>query len=282
MIDWRGCICDLLHLSEDSTDEVILEGLAEAAEQLEDAARAMNDASETQVFMPRYELIHRVRCADTREYNLFLETPWVVDSGPEHSHLRGSRPVGNLELYLEKNKDISFIAYKDYTCCVSSQRHRGFGDPAITDPSTLLTRESVYIVSEEFCSALITLVGESPPDEIFYPTFEVDQEFSSPYLWWFHRRKEFEQTIRILEPSHREHIHVFSNYLHENLGDTWHKIDSLLAEGKMEAKYIAYLYVSFWGNIRPRYNRLRPSFPRTEVSRIALNNQGPRHSALVE
>ena len=116
-IDWRKQICQFLKISPESTDDTVLECLDFAAEKLEDAKRITAEESEPQDLTPRYQTIHRVKCDVDRQTNLYVDEPFVVGGGQQSTHLRGTSPIHNFELFLERNKAISFINYKHYRCC---------------------------------------------------------------------------------------------------------------------------------------------------------------------
>ena len=246
-IDWRAELCRFLNIGIESTDGEILDNLEKASLKLEEAERITAEAAELHDLTPRYQVIHRVRCAADDELYLYLEEPFVVNSGPRNAHLRGSEAIHNFELYLERNKALSFIAYKDYRCCDDSRsRRRRYDRLGETDPSTLLTNESVSIISPDLCSALKDLAEEAL-FPIPHPTFEVENEFPSPYLWWFHGRQQIAVKKDFLDEYYQEHINIFQQYLQDRLGLKWDMVDKFLAQNKITAQFIEYLFVSFSG-----------------------------------
>lgn len=245
-IDWRGQLCQFLKIGPESTDETLLESLETASEALEEAHRLLAIESDPQNHVPKYQTIHRVSCVIDRQTKLYVEEPFVVNSGPQGAHLRGtSEPLNNFDLFLERNKAISFIAYLAYRCCDGSQPRRRHndkeGDP---QPSSLLTGESASIISPVLCAALKALT-DGALDDLPHPDFSDTRiSFHSPYLWWFCRRQEIAEAEESLSEYHQEHITLFKQYLQDSLGATWSEVDSLLAEGKISAQYINYLFVS--------------------------------------
>jgi hypothetical protein len=246
-IDWRAELCRFLNIGIESTNDEILDNLEKATQKLEEAERITALASELHDLTPRYQVIHRVRCAADDELYLYLEEPFVVNSGPRNAHLRGSEAIHNFELYLERNKALSFIAYKDYRCCDDSRsRRRRYDRLGETDPSTLLTNESVSIISQDLCSALKDLAEEALFG-IPHPAFEIENEFPSPYLWWFHGRQSISMKKDFLDEYYQDHIKIFQQYLDDCLGPKWDMVDKLLAQNKITAQFIEYLFVSYSG-----------------------------------
>jgi hypothetical protein len=243
-IDWRKQICHFLKIHPDSTDDILLDCLDFAAEKLEEAKRITAKESEPQDLTPRYQTIHSVRCEIDRQTNLYVDEPFVVGGSQKGAHLRGTSPIYNFDLFLERNKAISFINYKHYRCCGSPRLGKHRNDKTVDpEPSSLLTSESVSIISSVLCAALNAVAKEALYD-IPHPEFaETIREFSSPYLWWYCRRQEIAEAQESLNDHARGHVQVFEDYLLKNFGSTWTVVDSLLAEGKISAQYIEYLFV---------------------------------------
>lgn len=176
---------------------------------------------------------------------LFLDEPYIVNSGPQNAHLRGSRSIDNFELHLERNKNISFIAYKDYRCCEPSQSNLHALDHISSfGSSNLLTGESVAIISPELQSALQALAEQA--FNHLHPPFELDKELNSPYLWWYHSRPDIERVIKgnFLDFEQNKHVTLFQQHLLDQLGTKWVEVDHLLANNHISFEFINYLFVS--------------------------------------
>ncbi|KAF5570830.1 aaa family atpase [Fusarium phyllophilum] len=246
MIDWRRKICNFLNMPSTCTDDEIIEELEIKDKLLRESESLKRLAFSTQG-PPRVQIINRITCQDSDEHGLYLDEPWLVENGPYRAHLRCSRLVDNLELYLERNKDIVCIAYRDYECCGRA--------PPVPDPGQyeLLVREKVDIVSDELRVAWDQLVvavtqdAESPTN-ISRETFDLGdesrraQETQHPYLWWFQHRNRIERVKSHLSQDSKNQVEAFQHYLRLYLGDEWAKVDSLIREGKITAKYLPYLF----------------------------------------
>lgn len=241
MIDWRSQLCQFLRMAPESSDASLLENLQDASDKLEVAKKLTSMVPESHDTPLQFQMIHRVDCALERGTTLYLGEPYVVNSGPRNAHIRASQSIDNFELYLERNKTLSFIAYKNYLCCNTDTYH--LNQQPIIDASALITGESVAVISPEFCSGL-TLLTQQSLSEIPHPIFEVNEEFSSPYLWWYHRRQRIADQEEFLNDCQTEHIALFQKYLSDCLGAQWEQVDSLLSRGMISAEFIEYLYVS--------------------------------------
>lgn len=172
-----------------------------------------------------------------------------------------------MELYLERNKDVSFLVLRDYVCCAEkshpSTRPR-FGN----DTDTMLVQEQIEIVSDKLRSKLASLsnvvfqgiphpkFGHVEDDEDDIDNGYEDESESSdnsddnnlgiyyPYLWFYHRRREIAEAIKYLEEIHQEHLNVFCGYIQDRMSDEWAAVDNLISKGEITAEHIRYIYVS--------------------------------------
>lgn len=249
IVDWRGEICRLLGLDNSTSDDTVLEELAKTEIILqEEAQRSRSEAFEAEVLPPRGQIVYRIYCHESRQrQELYLEEPWISRSGPYQSHLRAGDSIRNYELFLERNKDISFVIYNEFECCgphSNTQNKAQYADP--TSPiSDHFVRETISVVSEDLNYALQTLAREALSG-ISHPDFDYNSgdHITYPYLWWYHRRDEISKYKEHLDRMSREHISIFQEYLLQRLGADWDVVDSLIAKGKISSRYVEYLFVS--------------------------------------
>lgn len=187
---------------------------------------------------PRPEIIHVVRCHNGNAPLVhYHDEPRCISSGPYHDHRQGSDPVRNLELFLEKNKEVTFLVYRTLECCKSGKT-RDEGPP-----------ETISIVSPILRKALINMAEEALQD-IPHPIPDPEDEeegkelnFQYPYLWWYHRQREIWDVVENIYGDLRRHMDAFTGYLEKRMHNEWLIVRELIARGKVTAKYIGYLFV---------------------------------------
>lgn len=178
-----------------------------------------------------------------------------------------------MELYLERNKDVTFLVLREYTCCRAKShpkdRHR-LGSDTDTLPMTMLTAEYIDIVSHTLRSRLASLskvalqgiphpkfghdrddeddiVNDSDDDSMSSYSYYSDRKnlhVSYPYLWFYHRRQDISDATDCLEEVHQEHLNVFCGYIDNRMSEEWADVDKLVSNGQIAAEYIQYIYVS--------------------------------------
>lgn len=278
IVDWRGELCRLLGLDISTSDDTVLEELARTEIILqEEAQRARSEAFEMDDLRPRGQVVYRITCLDSRHrQELYLEEPWISRSGPHQSHLRAGDAIRNFELFLERNKDISFVIYKDFECCgnsVSDNSWRGLHDDLASPISNHFVSESIQIISGDLHGALRKL-SQGPLEDIRHPEFDVSGKdpITYPYLWWYHKRDEISKFEEQVDRLSREHIDIFRGYLLHRVGKDWDAVDSLIAKGKISSRYIEYLFVSHNNHT----SELWLTLPRSQTRYWSLRQMGKR------
>lgn len=241
-------MCRLLDVSPHIPDDELLDAMESASNSLREAERLKYRVLQQQG-PPKCEIINKIYCHDTRTENLYLDEPWVVESGRFNAHLRGSHAVPHLELHLERNKEITFIVYRHFECCRAQppkdfNYHGRVTSILDADPSSFLKAEYISLISEEISDGLRE-VAEGPLAGIPHPKFnrQSDKEIAYPYLWWFHRRDKIKAFTENLSQPGRKHLSVLQQYIKDRLAMDWSTVDSLLARGRITAEYIQYLFV---------------------------------------
>ncbi|KAI1171842.1 hypothetical protein F4777DRAFT_563917 [Nemania sp. FL0916] len=244
-IDWRQEICKFLNCSSNSADNEIIDKLDAVSTDLT-RLRAHKCAQVAQSRPLTYRTIRRVRCQQSKDNELYLDAPWVVNSGPYKTHLRGSNKIHNFELYLEQNKEVSFLVFQEHECCSPRPMHRIPSHDLRFElqAKDLLVKEYISNISDGLRRALIELFNLAP-EQPGHPNLE-DQSVGQihyPYLWWFHARSSIKDKVEQLSPDSRLHLDIFQSYLKISLDQEWATVDQLLSTGYITADYTHYLFV---------------------------------------
>lgn len=245
-IDWRAEILRILDIPHAIPDDKLLEAMSQAYEKLRsvDHLRAM---AQTKQGPPRLQVIHRVHC-QLSGMRMYLDQPWIMEKG-DYLHLRTSPPLTNLERFLDSNKDIAFIVYREYKCCDSS-KILPHGEQKEFDAVDLLQSECIHFLADDLKTAwaIISLTASmSAPqsDVTIIDKEEPDRgELCHPYMWYFHGRREIEQATDELPLVQQRYIHLLHSYIQDRMSADWDSVDALLEEGMISTKHIRYLFVS--------------------------------------
>lgn len=251
LVDWRSMICHSLDISPETSDQDLGKAMDDVSQQLKEISR-LRAAARKQQGPPREQVIYRVQCHNwPDDHKYYLDQPWVVESGPFNAHLRGSQPINNFELYLERNKEIIFLVYKDYRCCdgpvTNTPQVQGEIDLGI-DASLLLHREQISLIAPELQAELarmaeVALQGIPHPDFVEASDDHEDKEILYPYVWYFHRRMEIHEEFNKLPPAARLYVDRFTEYIEGRMTKEWANVKRLLSAGEISSEYMEYLIV---------------------------------------
>lgn len=119
--NWRVVLCSLLGIAPESSNEDIFQATAKADENLREVEHLRKLVDKRQE-SPRSEVIYVVHCQDNGETH-YHDEPRILGSGPYHDHRQGNTPVRNLELFLERYKEVAFLVCRTIECCKKRQTH---------------------------------------------------------------------------------------------------------------------------------------------------------------
>jgi hypothetical protein len=195
-----------------------------------------------------YQVLHRVVC--THEPNsIFLDAPsyntrsanddqWVMlhDEYPttyaKSMHLSGRRPVSDLEAYLRHNRQLSFVVFKNHSCCHSAVKMK--------DPSAKNFSQSIYLCSEELCVELKeTFKVFLKPEQL--PKFRPGYELRAPYFWFYHSKDYIDLAG---EYGRKPALQALLEFISREMSHEYSCVDAMIYEETVSWDYLPYLFVS--------------------------------------
>lgn len=181
----------------------------------------------------------------------YFDRPEWINEQVHKVGLRCSSPVTNFELFLEKNKDLSFLVYEyfdsDHEATRPKSSREGWLDIDVLSSSSSSssppqrTSQSVRPVSEDLCKAIEAILGCRAEYTQTLDVYRDSQELKAPYLFLYHSREDFDQFQKDLSPKAYAQLRLFFDFVMENYGQTYARVDSLLSRGKITTKYVNYL-----------------------------------------
>ncbi|KAM3089215.1 hypothetical protein ACMFMG_000820 [Clarireedia jacksonii] len=275
-------ICRIIDAPPNADNQVLLamiQGLKERSQKYDSLS-----STETKNFVAlQYKILHRVKCyRDSRKPILgtYQSHPALMVNENRSYHLHGGQPLTNLELFIERQRGISFVVFKDYVCCTMERPVNRFcprfRDPAKEDSeklSSFVENESMALISSGICDALKVMAEKANsntatrPDR-FYPEFEVGREIPAPFFWYYHDRGIWKEKTPHLKDDQKRHVDLFLEYLENNWGKTYAKVDKLLSKKLITMKYLAYLYTPGKPLIQTKSNDGR----KNEMTRVYIQD----------
>lgn len=178
------------------------------------------------------------------ELALYFDPPQLTRGQDGQGMLRSQLPVTNFDLYLEQNKDISFVVYKTYEMPQDTSKNRGKGSKSASGQILGDTKvhESIQPVNEAVMNAVIALLETEDGYESILEDFRETYELHSPYLFVFHRRNDWDRIRRSLPETCRHQMTMLWNYVLQSHEVEYAAADNMIANGRISPGLLKYLF----------------------------------------
>jgi hypothetical protein len=186
---------------------------------------------------PRFQILHVL---DGVSDTVCLQEPtwnFGIEAGLE---LKAESPLMDLDTYLRKNDDISFLVYKRYnTPSVSAiELAESIETGVLPDPEP--SYESIRIMSEELRAALaIFLKSACSLEEEQLGLFSYD--IPAPYLFWYRGRSR-SHTLSHHPPKYRAHLELLFGWIERNYARKFDQFDEMISRGRISHAFTEYLF----------------------------------------
>jgi hypothetical protein len=144
-------------------------------------------------------------------------------------------PVKNLDLYLERNKNIVFVVYRDF-CHVPP---RTGSRNKLSSP--LHIHESIHPVSRRLRKKLQMMLKHDWRYESMFLQLCRKGEIDAPYLFIYHHRTHWRDLLAQCSHTVRKQLKLLAFYVSENYGKEYMAADALFAKRKVSRDFIKYL-----------------------------------------
>lgn len=175
----------------------------------------------------------------------FFDRPeWVRGQG-DTSRLQCNLPLENFDLYLEKNKDITFIVYRNFDINETGVLAQPQTGDVSSERAAYLPQhssETIRPVDLNLIEAIKNLLGSRQEYSQILSIFSESYELAAPYLFIYHERKSLEEFQNSLPLPAKAQLSLLSKFIAEEYADEYTAADSLLSQDKTSPAYIRYLF----------------------------------------
>ncbi|KAJ8106818.1 hypothetical protein OPT61_g9290 [Boeremia exigua] len=260
----RGGITAQNHSQSDLIDQLLkriddLEGIGNRKES--DVVRGST--------LHRFKVLHvldqKIKCLE--------EPTWAFEQN-NRVRLKPESPLIDLDTYLRRNEDVSFLVYKLYespSVSVADLAER-FETGVLPAPEP--THEYIDIRSEELKVALNAFMGS---------TGAVDDKFShgsnihAPFMFWYQGRSDYKAMSR-LRPKYRVQLEFLTNWIETNYAARYDQFDEMTSRGRISHAFVEHMYST--GDVVVHKDHEKTTAYRLQ-GRVPLNRQskGRSHNA---
>ena len=203
----------------------------------------------------RWQIFYRIKQIQTvqvrkgtkelEQYLPFFDHPkWVKGQGTS-SRLQCNLPLNNFDLYLEKNKDVAFIVYRNFDIdSVGIVAQPGTEDVRSAGAAHVpqYSSETIRPVHEDLIETIKTLLGSRQEYAETLHEFSTSYELAAPYLFIYHSRKSSEEFQNSLPLPAKAQLSLLLQFVTEEYADEYAAADSVLSQGKISPKLIPYFF----------------------------------------
>ncbi|MCJ1360553.1 MAG: hypothetical protein MMC33_010561 [Icmadophila ericetorum] len=182
---------------------------------------------------PKWLIAYRIN-----EVSFLREPSWVI-TGEKTLSLKGEWPIGDLEQYLRRCGDLTFVVYKDYSkTSIDRLEARNALEKGRISPPTP-DAETIRLMSSEMLEAAEAFFNVQPNFRTHFGDVNVKVGIlKAPYLFWYCYRKPdaFEQ----LQPRQQVLMIALTHWIESCYGQEYFDVDSRLAEGYLSRTSMTY------------------------------------------
>jgi hypothetical protein len=202
---------------------------------------------------PKYEIHHSVECDEDdhkkANYAVFRDQPALYAGDDADGHLQGKDEIKNVRRYLEGNKNVVFVAEREYSCRhyqgqLDSERDKGLIDRfdrlKRDGPKANVNRETIRITNNDLLDLLNGMVLGNREMFPNYPLF--DNDIPAPYHFFYHHRVFLEEQAKDKEDPRKRLLVPLLAFIKETYQAEWDEADALFVKGETTPKHISKLF----------------------------------------
>ncbi len=204
----------------------------------------------------RYQIIYRIKtrelCQEHKgeqkwenRYSSFFDRPESIRGQGSATRIQCNLPLTNFDLYLEKNKEITFIVYRNFDPESERIVAKPGTDDVPSDKATLSpqpTSETIRPVNKDLIEAIMALLKSQQEYAALLDEFSTSLELPAPYLFIYHSRRSLEKFQDSLPLHATAQVSVLMNYISDQYADEYAAADSLLSRKKISPEHLHYLF----------------------------------------
>jgi hypothetical protein len=186
---------------------------------------------------PRFQVLHVL---DDMERSVCLQEPTWTFGKDVGLKLKAELPLMDVETYLRKNDDISFLVYKSYKTPKVSALELAESLETGVLPAPEPSDESIRIMSEELRMALQTFLRSACSVEEEQLGFFL-HTLPAPYLFWYRGRSK-RQTLLHQLPKQQAHLELLFDWIERNYATKFDQFHEMISRGRISHAFTEYLF----------------------------------------
>lgn len=218
-----------------------VQDLQEYIRSLKATVQSLRD-SERQQEPSKIQRLYRV--IKPKKTTTFFDQPeWTVGENRSRN-LSGTLPLASFPHYLQMNKNIAFVVFRDFDINELEQRLDGTSNSDSDDflPPISHTSESIYPASKDLSVAIISILDSRSEFSDLLESFKGTYSLTAPYLFRYHSRDFSDELVKSMTERGKRQLSILSGYIDTEFKLEYEKADDLLSRGRISMAYVQYLF----------------------------------------
>ena len=174
--------------------------------------------------------------APSNTYYSYLDEPHWVKGDKGVASLQGNLPVRSVESYQERNPEVVFVVFRNFTVHDTKEDEDDQEMPVWSESIYLTSQDLIEAVKNAIYHILKSLEGHSRT-----VIMDAKTELPAPYLPFFHYRRILEKCNSSTSQCPRRGWQLLCQYVFEKFGDEYTQVDRCLKSGTISRAHIKYL-----------------------------------------
>lgn len=224
------------YLEDHDSSNINLDELKSYIEMLQDKAQQFEEIQQANL-PTRYQIVYRIFNDHGPHWDYLDHPEWVASGSPV---IESRIPLENLELYLERNKDISFVVFRYFHH--TQERKDEFGHPFENSRAPRHHWESICPVTKELGKTVESLLKQSREYSPMLEYYRMSQQIGAPYLFIYHNRERWDSILDRFPQSAKDQLDRLTDYVFEQFGRQYSLADKLFSQGEISIDLMEYLF----------------------------------------
>ncbi|KAF3065209.1 AAA family ATPase [Daldinia childiae] len=183
---------------------------------------------------------------------MYLDEPqWMEGENAKGEALAGNLPVRDIQSYLERNPEICFVVYRDFSVPVS--RKRGIDhtlsvpkhDTEMIETTTadLTTTVTKFMSFYGFSTDVMGEIGRTDAPDRHFTDVDGSTELLAPYPAFYHAsRQSMGPFLESLENPEKQQFQLLLDYVMSNFENEYDDAEKIIGSGRITKRYFQYLF----------------------------------------
>lgn len=152
------------------------------------------------------------------------------------------KPLHNFDLFLERNKNIVFVIYRDFgrRTRVNRDNLKPQSGDVITPPEHIT--ESVRVIDKQLLASFENLLEQDWRYDDDLQLLRRTGEMDAPYLFIYHHRKSWTELLSRCSDTVRKHLNLLTDYVSKDYGHEYMAADASFRRRKVTVNLVKYLF----------------------------------------